>query len=75
MKFEDMTVRQLVDVCYNTKYCAEYELRTWCNNYCNVPPTDWEVKGYMKYWIGAITAEELNSEDYQNFKRRITEDE
>ena len=58
-KLEDLTIKEVVNMCYNTKYCAECEIRDWCNSELEKPVTDWEVKGFTKMAIGAITAEEV----------------
>lgn len=61
-KFEDLTIKEVVNMCYNTKYCTECEIRDWCNSALNAPVTDWEVKGFTKMAIGAITAEEVQND-------------
>ena len=62
MKLEDMTIRQVIDMCYNTKYCKECELRNWCNDHLTVPPTEWDKRGYDQLWLGPITAKEVPDE-------------
>lgn len=61
-KLEDLTIKEVVNICYNNKYCSECELRCWCNSELIKPVTDWEVEGYTKIAIGAITAEEVPDE-------------
>lgn len=62
-KLEDLTIKEVVNMCYNTKYCAECEIREWCNSELEKPVTDWEVKGFTKMAIGAITAEEVQDDN------------
>ena len=33
MKFEELTIQQVVETCYNTKFCNDCDLHNWCNQY------------------------------------------
>ena len=46
MKFEDLTIKQIVENCCNLKYCAECMIHDWCMSYLEIAPTDWKVNGY-----------------------------
>ena len=58
-KLEDLTIKEVVDMCYNTKYCSECELRQFCNDELITTPASWGMKDYIKTAIGAITAKEV----------------
>ena len=62
-KLEDLTIKEVVNMCYNTKYCSECELRQFCNDELENTPANWEVKRYTKMVIGAITAEEVSDDN------------
>lgn len=62
-KFEDLTIKEVVNMCYNTKYCSDCELRQFCNDELDNTPANWEVRGYTKMAIGAITAEEVQDDN------------
>lgn len=46
MKLEDLTIKQIVDTCYSTKFCNDCMLHYWCHTYLEKPPTDWKIHGY-----------------------------
>ena len=46
MKLEDLTIEQVVETCFNTKFCNDCMLHDWCHEYFEKAPTDWKVQGY-----------------------------
>lgn len=59
---EELTIKEVVEMCYNTKYCTDCELRQFCNDEIVNTPSNWEIKAYTKMAIGPITAEEVQDD-------------
>ena len=61
MKLEDLTIKQIVETCYNTKFCKECMLHNWCHTYLEKAPTDWKINGHTDTYL-PIEAKEVPDE-------------